>query len=150
MVVVPLQTAQPRLEFKAHGRTSLQSHAGHRSWHGRPPLSPAPSTPTCFLHLPQLFGAVADAVRAHVASAPSHFRGEPLVFWKACEEPLKLRLQVSVTYSFTGEDVRRHLNVRTALLNVVRHELRAAGARYTVPSSASGVPAAFALPGAGV
>lgn len=50
----------------------------------------------------QVLETVQEAVAAHVAANPSQYSAKPLVTWKALEEPLKLRLAVGVTYSFTG------------------------------------------------
>lgn len=50
----------------------------------------------------QVLAAVDAAVAEHVAGHSAHFNGTPLVIWRGLEEPLKIRLQVGVTYSFSG------------------------------------------------
>jgi hypothetical protein len=42
------------------------------------------------------------ALATHVATQRSHYSCNPAVTWRALEDPLKLRLAVGVTYSFTG------------------------------------------------
>jgi hypothetical protein len=51
----------------------------------------------------QVLASVDAAVAEHVANHSAHFNGRPLVTWRSLEEPLKIRLQVGVTYSFSGE-----------------------------------------------
>ncbi|KAF6256732.1 hypothetical protein COO60DRAFT_1461548 [Scenedesmus sp. NREL 46B-D3] len=88
----------------------------------------------------EVLAAVDAAVAEHVAGHSAHFNGTPLVTWRGLEEPLKIRLQVGVTYSFSGEDLRRLATTRSALLGAVRKELQRQGVRYTLPT-ASGQPA---------
>ncbi|KAF8070975.1 MSL9 [Scenedesmus sp. PABB004] len=92
----------------------------------------------------EVLASLEAALAAHVVANAAHFWGQPTVTWKGLEDPLKLRLAVGVTYSFSGEDVRRWVTVRTAFLGVVRRELQAAGVRYTVPPGGSGVAEVFA------
>lgn len=49
-----------------------------------------------------MLSRLAAALAAHVATCRAHFACAPSVTWRALEEPLKLRLAVGVTYSFTG------------------------------------------------
>jgi hypothetical protein len=50
----------------------------------------------------QVLAAVDAAVAAHVTNHSAHFLGLPLVTWRGLEDPLKIRLQIGVTYSFSG------------------------------------------------
>jgi hypothetical protein len=45
---------------------------------------------------------LADALAKHVATQRAHFACDPSVMYRCFEDPLKLRLAVGVTYSFTG------------------------------------------------
>lgn len=50
----------------------------------------------------QVLVQLEHALAAHVATQRPHFSCNPSVTWRALEDPLKLRLAVGVTYSFTG------------------------------------------------
>jgi hypothetical protein len=52
----------------------------------------------------QVLTELQDALAAYVATPAqrAHFSCNPAVTWRALEDPLKLRLSVGVTYSFTG------------------------------------------------
>lgn len=50
----------------------------------------------------QVLTQLSEALAKHVATQRAHFCGNPSVMWRAFEDPLKLRLAVGVTYSFTG------------------------------------------------
>ncbi|WIA11707.1 hypothetical protein OEZ85_011803 [Tetradesmus obliquus] len=89
----------------------------------------------------EVLESVNAAVAEHVANHAAHFNGRPLVTWRGLEEPLKIRLQIGVPYSFSGEDLRRLGTTRSALLGVVRKELHRLGVHYTLPATGSGQPA---------
>ena len=52
--------------------------------------------------LVQVLTQVAEALAQYAATQRSHFACNPSVMWRAFEDPLKLRLAVGVSYSFTG------------------------------------------------
>lgn len=52
--------------------------------------------------LAQVLTQVAEALAQYAATQRSHFACNPSVMWRAFEDPLKLRLAVGVSYSFTG------------------------------------------------
>jgi hypothetical protein len=56
----------------------------------------------------QVLTELQDALAAYVAmpAQRAHFLCNPAVTWRALEDPLKLRLSVGVTYSFTGASGR--------------------------------------------
>jgi hypothetical protein len=50
----------------------------------------------------QVLTQLAEALAKHVATQRAHFACDPSVMYRSFEDPLKLRLAVGVTYSFTG------------------------------------------------
>lgn len=63
---------------------------------------PAQHNAMCPVIVLQVLTVLAQALAEHVATQPTHFSCNPRVTWRGMEDPLKLRLAVGVTYSFTG------------------------------------------------
>lgn len=60
----------------------------------------------------------------------------PTVTWREVEAPLKLRLTVAYTLSFSGEAVARTFAARDGLICAVLKALSQGGAGYTNPMGA--------------
>lgn len=51
----------------------------------------------------QVLIGLQDALAAYVSTQRAHYACNPSVTWRAMEDPLKMRLAVGVTYTFTGK-----------------------------------------------
>lgn len=92
--------------------------------------------PAYFTALPllvQVLTRLADALAAHVASSTqrAHFACNPAVTWRGMEDPLKMRLAVGVTYSFTGK--RLCVRAGTSLCSLVHLSQRLPAQRVSLP-----------------
>ena len=107
-------------KFETHQPTSP---AAYRSL--PPPPSPAPFLP------------IAPRPQAHCAHGPNagEFSSVPSVVWRDVEPPLKLRLQVAYTLTFSGEAAGRALAARDGLISAIMRALAEGGASYSTGDS---------------
>lgn len=69
-------------------------------------------------------------------AAATEFAGAPSVTWRDTEPPLKLRLNIAYTLSFSGDQAARAFAARDGLIAAAAKALAAACASYTSPISA--------------